>query len=292
MFIPTVRFAVTVILGLGLVGGLVSLPQASTVINPSCGDTIGPGGSFVLGGDVGPCGTDPALTVDSAKLDLGGFTVTCDGTFDGILLDGKGAQLLNGTVSHCLDGVGLVGSGKHTVKNVTSEYNAGVGFNVISDKNRLLSNTACNNDDGGFDIEGNKNTLEDNLSENNGGDGFDIEGNKTIVKDNVAENNADKGFLVQGFFNKLVDNTANNNGGDGFDIEGDKNHLIGNTANTNGNDGIDVQAGETVRSTGNVIRKNTATGNAANDLEDGNAACDSNVWKNNTFGTSSQACIE
>jgi len=45
-------------------------------------------------------------------------------------------------------------------------------------------------------------------------------------------------------------------------------------------------------STGNMIKKNEALGNSVVDLLDLNPGCDSNTWKNNTFGTGSPAgCI-
>ena len=41
------------------------------------GGMVGPGGSFTLEADLGPCNdASPALIVDSASLDLNGFTVS------------------------------------------------------------------------------------------------------------------------------------------------------------------------------------------------------------------------
>jgi hypothetical protein len=55
----------------------------------NCGDTVGPGGNFNLTGDL-DCATDPAFTmVGPVKIDLKGFTVSCDSEdSDGIVIEG------------------------------------------------------------------------------------------------------------------------------------------------------------------------------------------------------------
>jgi parallel beta-helix repeat protein len=60
----------------------------------------------------------------------------------------------------------------------------------------------------------------------------------------------------------------------------------GNTTNLN-TWGIAVQAGASA----NTIEQNTALGNSSADLYDGNASCDANIWRNNTFATGNQGCI-
>src|SRR5688572_2249175 len=56
----------------------------------TCGAVLGPGGTFTLDSDVGPCDDPaPAITVDSASLDLNGFTVSCrDDNRNGTLAPG------------------------------------------------------------------------------------------------------------------------------------------------------------------------------------------------------------
>jgi len=44
--------------------------------------------------------------------------------------------------------------------------------------------------------------------------------------------------------------------------------------------------------TSNIVQANYAAGNPEFDLQDENAACDSNVWTSNRFGTANQTCIQ
>lgn len=47
-----------------------------------------------------------------------------------------------------------------------------------------------------------------------------------------------------------------------------------------------------IAGTNDSIFHNTVTGTIGGpDLDDANANCDSNMWKNNTFGTATQPCI-
>ncbi|HSA80692.1 MAG TPA: hypothetical protein VLE23_07695, partial [Geminicoccaceae bacterium] len=52
---------------------------------------------------------DPALTIDGGSLNLNGFTVVCDGTSVGILLQGSGARLRGGAVTGCVLAVHVAG---------------------------------------------------------------------------------------------------------------------------------------------------------------------------------------
>lgn len=216
-FIRRISWAATLILGIVLFGSLVSMAQAATVINPLCGETIGPGGNFVLGGDVGPCSTDPALTVDSAKLDLGGFTVSCDSAFNGIDVVRKKSEVSNGIVSGCNAGIAMAGAGKHAVKNVTARNNTALGFNVGSDGNKLISNTAKDNTSRGFLIAAgaDKNELLGNMATGNGGTGFHIDAaNDNKLRGNLAVLNAVDGIRIAdgGSNNDVLNNIAMGNG--------------------------------------------------------------------------------
>src|SRR5882672_6503063 len=93
--------------------------QASPI---GCGAILGPGGTFVLDSDVGPCdGPGPALTLISATLDLAGHTVSCSTTsIYGIDIEGANSQVHNGTVTGCSNGVVLLGQGHHRVRAVTA----------------------------------------------------------------------------------------------------------------------------------------------------------------------------
>lgn len=221
----------------------------------ACGDTVGPGQTVTLTGNVGPCDNlRAAITVDSGTLDLGGFTVLCADLDEngksnlpyGVELAGKKAAVRNGTVTGCYHGVRVGGAEKSSVEGVTASSNAVDGFNV----------------------DGKKNKLSGNVSTGNGEDGIDL------------VPGADK--------NKITGNTISSNRDEGIDVSGNKNTLTGNTTTANGEDGIDVAAAAKK----NKIMRNTATGNADRDLNNSGASCKANTWRTNTFVTSSASCIK
>jgi len=299
--------------GLGFSGSF--LPQAHAA-HIGCGDVLGPGGTFTLDSDVGPCATDPALTVDSAELNLNGFTVSCDTTAtDGIEVIGDHAVVRNGTVTGCHDGVDVEGTGNHRITSVLSIGNGDDGFDVESDNNKVQSCEAIVNDQDGFDIEGTNNRVTsseaivngeegflDNAGNNtfisngafaNGSDGFDLDpdfgGGGSTLNDNVAEFNGENGFSVEAPNNVLLENKARFNVEDGFKLDedgADNNLLRANRAEDNGDDGVHIDDG----SEDNRIFKTKASGNGDFDLKDDNVDCDANNWQNNT-GTRNQACI-
>jgi len=130
----------------GLFGGLLGAGPAWAV---SCGDTIGPGGTVVLTGNLEPCATDPAVTVvGPVTFNLAGFTISCEITAtDGIVVEGFRANVQNGTVRGCLAGVRLAGDGSHRITNMISRDNEDDGFDVPSSWNRLTYNEGNDNGD-------------------------------------------------------------------------------------------------------------------------------------------------
>ena len=160
-----VRFVLIVIL-LGAIGILAGGLTSAHAI--SCGDTLGPGGSFQLQEDL-DCSSPlipNALTVkDGAILDLNGHIVTCGRFSTGcIRLTGVGAQLLDGAVRGAFhENLRIEGTG-HTVKNVTS---GGTDFNVgvIGDNNRLVNVMAVSGFNPAFSIVGNNNQLSDSIAQ-------------------------------------------------------------------------------------------------------------------------------
>lgn len=297
----------------GLVGGLL---EARTAWAVSCGDTLGPGGSFVLTGNLGPCATDPAVTVvGPVTFNLAGFTISCETTAtNGVVVEGYRANVLNGTVRGCLDGVRLEGDGSHRITYIISRDHDDDGFDIRSSWNWLGYNEGNDNGDEGFQIYGNHNYLGFNKARRNNSDGYDNEpeeggGNHNTFFKNLAEWN-DEGFEIGGYNNVLKFNTAQyNNQGflvesgasnnwltfntafrnkfDGFDVDGDYNTLNYNLAVRNRGDGIDAEEG----ANNNRITDNFAVFNGENDLEDDNPNCDANQWINNAFNTSNQGCI-
>jgi parallel beta-helix repeat protein len=265
---------------LALVGGLgLSVPQAQAV-HISCGDTLGPGGNFVLDSDVGPCsGPGPALTLISATLDLAGHTVSCSTTsIYGIEVEGKKSRVRNGTVSGCGNGVVLFDEGFHEVRRITASGNT-TGFTVGSKRNKLNDNTATVNEYAGFAVGGTQNQLNDNfasgseigflfigatgtvLSDNTATENFEgfemFNSGSNLLTDNTASDNATNGF--EGSLNtnnRWAANTANGNAG-GFAFEGNtSDSWISNRASDNDNFGFSFADGG-----GNALKDNRASGN-------------------------------
>jgi parallel beta-helix repeat protein len=180
----------------GLLAGLAGTPDARAQVG--CGDTVGPGQTATLTGDVGPCDdVGAAITVDGGTLDLGGFTVSCADTDGdnalpvGIQVEGTKAQVRNGTVTGCYNGVRVDGSGKAVVTGVNASQNATDGVQIRSDKNKVTATTATGNADEGFDVLGSKNKVIGNTATGNGSDGIDVgsSARKNKVIRNVSTGN-------------------------------------------------------------------------------------------------------
>lgn len=255
---------------------------------PACGDIITT--NTTLDADVGPCATDPALTVEGpATLDLNGFTVSCSTTSTfGIVLTEKSAKLLNGVVRNCNFGVILAGVGSHRVEQVLSTDNSNTGFYVDSgsDKNELDGNAATGNGGVGFGIAGANAKLINNTSTGNEVGFFNFNTNDGQLQHNTAAANNEWGFGLDGNGIKVDKNVAQQNGGEGFAIGGSNSTVTSNQAFDNGREGINNFAIDS------KFLKNTALGNGSDDIVEENADCDNNQWKNNVFGSANRACVE
>ena len=235
--------------GLGAVA-VLCLPGLAQAID--CGNTLGPGGSAVLDGDLA-CDVSPALTiVGPFNFNLHGFTISCvgdnAGAAVGIDVTGVRARIRNGTVADCGKGVVVEGDGRHEVKRlrVTSPDltgDQGIGFQVKSDRNRFIKNAVTEYSGEGFrlgddDVPANRNVLICNEATDNANHGFRVRiGQRNLLLRNRAEGNATEGFRSQDAGNRFVTNTAIGNGDEGFrvrDAAAQRNWLIGNTAEDNG----------------------------------------------------------
>ncbi len=257
--------AVLLFLGLGPAGDLLPVAEATHI---GCGATLGPGGKFELDSDL-TCSADPALTLDSAELSGGNHTLTCTSGNVGIRITGTGAKLENLNVTGCSVGVEVRGTGDHRVSAVNATNSSSAGINVFSDNNRLSENTVTGTQNGaGFGVLGHFNRLSENVVTNNI-HGFDMDtSTNNRLSENTVNNNVCHG-IVHGGSNTLVsENTVNNNGCAGILVDGQNDNITENTATGNG-----LGSG------------------AHQDLMDQNPNCDNNRWRENTFGTRNQACI-
>jgi parallel beta-helix repeat protein len=136
----------TVLAVFGAVLGLVAVPGAEAD-HVGCGDTLG-SGKHVLDSDV-ICHTEGCATcvpviitlTSDARLDLNGFTLQGlpGGAGTCLLLEGTGAEAVNGKVMGCDFGVLINGGGEHRLRHLTvTENNWGVQLttsngNLVSD---------------------------------------------------------------------------------------------------------------------------------------------------------------
>jgi len=260
----------------------LTLAASEAAAQLTCGAVIHPGEKVKLTADLGPCdGPGPAITVDSATLDLGGFTVSCadlnsDASFpNGIGLTGTKARVSNGNVQGCKDGVFLEGAGKHIVKGlrVTGNHEDGIDLRSDCNKNRIVGNFASFNGDDGIEVPGDKNKVRGNSVNANGEDGIDI--NLTTIDgvDYIPEKN------------QIVGNTCEGNGDEGIVTTGNTNLIKSNRSVANGENGIEV-FGE-----GNRVIGNTAMGHFPGPDIVGGEPCTANTFRNNKFSTASGDCV-
>jgi parallel beta-helix repeat protein len=156
--------------------------------------------------------------------------------------------------------------------------------------NLVCDNTADGYHDRGFSVESNKNQLDRNFASHSNL-GFLLSGKGNKLTENEAADNTGVGFYVQ-FAEKITlrKNRVLRNAASGFVIFfGEKNKLTENEARLNGQNGIVLLNTNKNRLTHNVALDN----NQSNfDLTDQTANCGTNTWRENTFGTASQPCIE
>ena len=227
--------------------------------------------------------------------------VTLTGTFAGIIIAVDKAHvnlegaLIDGSLGNTNFGVGihlLNRTGVHVTGGTVQNCNVGV----------LLGEVSANT--GG----GSKNHIKGVVVRNSrvtGGTSFDGDG--------IVINNGTK--------NHVKDSQVSNVGGSFLSVgirmwNGSDNHVNGNTVESmkagsfppagillQGTDDSNVQenlvtngAGRGIWAAtgalGNILTNNTSLNNSYLDLEDGNPNCDSNIWRDNTFATANQSCIQ
>jgi Periplasmic copper-binding protein (NosD) len=255
------------------------------------------------------CTTQPGLTVTGAALDLGGFTVSCDGTDVGILLDGSGARLRNGAVTGCVLAIQVAGDGGHRVRNVTaSASNQGVliesdgnffdlnrvlrglddaAVQVNGSDNRLRFNAVSGSSDQGFEINGAGNRVIGNWI---GGvaEGVQLQGDSNRVQANEIIGTTDSGVEVREGAHVIVSNRIADGAADGIVLRSGGSRIARNAILGNADQGLFVF----VDSLGNTLLRNRVLLNRV-DLTDSNPACDDNLWQDNEFETSeSDDCVD
>jgi len=257
------------------------------------------------------CDSDPGLTV-KGQLDMNGFSLTCDGTQQGIVLAGKRSGLQNGDVEGCAQAVVLAGRGRHEVVRVRARGSQ-FGFLLKSRSNRLVGNNASSADSDAFRVASSKNFLVDNKVDRAGDDGFDVRGRKNTLTRNVITGAAGEGIDVSASRNVILGNTVIGAGDDAMQVRVGGNRIIGNSLTRSavglllqhdgrGNGGNEVLGNivlanrdegilVSLTSEDNRIIGNEVQANGT-DLLDRHTDCIDNLWAGNVFNSADPAgCI-
>ena len=275
----------------------------------ACGDVVY--GMAQLEQDL-VCTTELGLTL-KGQLDMNGFTLTCDGSIQGIVLVGRQSGLQNGQVVGCVRAVVLAGRGRHEVVRVDASGTQ-FGFLIKSRSNRLVGNTAISVDNDAFRVTAPGNVLVYNTIVQAGDDGVDVRAPRTTLSRNVITGTAGEGIDVSAARNVILGNTVIGAGDDAMQVRVGGNRIIGNTlsrstvglllqhegAGATGNEVLgNVVLGNTgegilvsLTSEDNRIIGNEALGNGT-DLLDRHPDCDDNLWAGNVFEIADPAdCIQ
>ncbi len=269
---------------------------AGTAGGAGCGDVVAGPGTVRLDTDL-VCATPVALTVrDGATLELGGRTVRCAAGGVGIVVQGVGARLLDGSVTGCATGVSLSGRG-HLVRHVRATFN-GRGFVTEGtlDDARLEDNQVDFNAAGGLGVSGAHNLIRRTAAFANGDTALFVVGDDNTVTRNETMANCVPGgcaaaVVVAGTGNAVTRNTVTGEETGilvavGFSDGTSGNLLVRNTVRFSALAGIVVAEG----AADTRLRRNVVRGSGVH-LVDFNADCGSNVWERNGFRTGNQPCI-
>lgn len=185
----------------------------------SCGDTITT--AATLTSDLNCFDTPPLTLGPGGKLNMNGFTVTCQTPFsNGIVLGGSGNELSNGMVAGCLwSAVVLGGGGGHKVTNVVAR-DANKGFDGVSDSNQIRLCSAIGNGTG-VELTGARNSLSRVMTSRNGY-GVDVWSNGNQLSEIGSAYDSSSIRLNGGDGNK-VQKSASFSSFLGVEVLGDKN---------------------------------------------------------------------
>jgi parallel beta-helix repeat protein len=214
-------------LALAMTAAVVTVWAQPAQANPPCGASVTV--NLVLTGNLICAGTALVVTADNVVIDLNGFTVSGNGTGDGILVLRSRVTIRNGTVQRfetgiLLQGVGegdseddlvsrvtargnysgikLVNSDRSTITDsvLTANVYVGAELRVQSDRNRIVRTQVTANDVGVSINEGSDtNTVgESTFSKNTVGVLLTDGGDDNLVQSNTITGNLEGGVEIKG----------------------------------------------------------------------------------------------
>jgi hypothetical protein len=263
-FVTIGRFSLT---GTALAG------SAATVLT-NCG-TISSQGNYVLGRNITVSGTCFTITSGNVGLDLGGHTITGNGTGQGIRDLGANSAnytvIANGTITNFGQAIDLSNSSNVTIGSVNVSFNSGSGITIGGCCN-TLTNIKANNGSG-VAIGGCCNTLSTIQADNNGSYGIYVQGGSNFGTGIEVDANGTGIFMGAGF-NSLTSTTANNNLLDGIQLNDGHSSVANSTASGNAANGVRFSySGATgVIPGNNLVTNTTASGNGNDGIGETGAA--------------------
>ena len=280
------RFTVGLIMGLFVLGiGNIQYVEGSSwhkgrfhkAESLTCGETITT--HAVLYNDL-DCSSDdsdgPALTLgEGASLDLNGKKVIGNYDRNCIEITGDGAEVRNGIVKHCNNGIVITSNGnKITDVKVSDSASNGILVDKNTKGNEIRYVKVSDSGSRGIRIRGDENLLMTCSVANSGSQGIQIDGTSSNkIYRIIVDHSGRQGIQINGGnFNEISGSTVRDSCRDGIEIEGDQNSVFYNQVEDNGNPeacppsevynpseyaGIDVTEG----SQENEIKGNRACGN-------------------------------
>ncbi|WP_444908006.1 right-handed parallel beta-helix repeat-containing protein [Microbulbifer sp. SSSA008] len=219
----------------------------------------------------------------SGSLYMNGYTLTCNldnlplfTDAAGIRITGMASLVTDGTVNNCNYGIFVVGTGFHTISDMTITNSLEDGIDLRSDNNTAIKNHIQFSGEDGIDMQGDFSSVIQNYIEFSDRDGIEADNDFGTVAFNFVTGSQRAGIEMEASDNNtIVQNTVMNNG-DG--ISGDSGGIV-----------ITSQS-----SSNNLILGNTAENNLPFDLKDRiDPNCTgSNQWVANNFVTADPACLE
>ncbi len=254
-----------------LTAAAAAISQGAPIPVNACATELNvPGAEYILTNNLNCPSLAIRITADNVVFDLGGHTIAKVGTAQGsgIITAGpvggclpvKGVQVKNGTISNYAIAVSLCMPGGVPVKSGSQVKNM-----------KFLDNTTAI---AMFNIADTM-VMNNEVTGSAGAVGTTYPG--AIYLQN-AQDNSVKNNLVRGAMRNGIMLTGGSRDND----------IKSNLLTMNSDAGIRVDAG----SQENDMRSNVARANGQYDMFDGNNSCGSNSWKNNTFLTRNQTCIQ
>jgi len=228
---------------------------ANGTINESCNLTC----------SLTSAGTCFTVGADDIVINGNGFSITGDGTGDGIFASGKNnVTIKNFNVYDFYEGIHLYNSSNNTITNNTANNITDYGIWLFSSSNNKLNNNTANDNKYGIVLSSSSNNnLTSNTANDNTFDGIYLSSsNNNDIIDNIIYNNTDNGIYLtsNSWYNKIINNDVleNNIGIHLGTFTGNNyNDIINNTVNSNQLYGIYLETGEMY----NNIINNTANNN-------------------------------